>query len=83
MIKKNLSAFEWAYISQLISIADATVMLTQDDSELILSENDLPYELGDLKARIQGFQDTGELDVEKMRTNITSVLYSMNDCFTD
>jgi len=81
MIKKNLSAFEWSYLSQLISIADATVLLTQDESELIKCENDLPYELGDLKARIQGFQDTGELDVEKIRTNITSVLYSMNECF--
>ena len=83
MIENNLEMIDWAFINTLITAADTNILITQSESKLIKFENDLPYDLNDLKDRIQGFQNTGEIDVEKLRTNITSVLSSMRSTFVD
>ena len=82
-MKNNLELIDWAFINTLIAAADTNILITQADSKLIKFENDLPYDLNDLRDRIKLFQDTGELDIEKLRQNISSVLIGMNNTFVE
>jgi len=82
-MKNNLELIDWAFINTLIAAADTNILITQTDSKLIKFENDLPYDLNDLRDRIKLFQDTGELDIEKLRQNISSVLIGMNNTFVE
>jgi len=77
-MKENIELIDWALVNVIIAAADTMILTVQSDSKLIKFENDLPYELNDLQARIAEFQETGVLDVNKLRVNISSVLTAMN-----
>jgi len=80
-MESNLEIIDWAFINVLIAAADTNIMLNQTESKLVKYENDLPYDLSDLKNRVEEFQKTGKIDIEKLRTNISSVLTAMNVTF--
>jgi len=77
-MKENIELIDWALVNVIIAAADTMILTVQSDSKLIKFENDLPYELSDLRARIAEFQETEVLDVNRLRTNISSVLTAMS-----
>ena len=79
MQNNQLSPFEFSYLTQILSIADATVLLAVDSNNLVTQViHDLQYEISELKVLLENPET---MDVKQVRLSIRVILDMMADTF--
>ena len=79
MQNNQLSPFEFSYLTQILSIADTTVLLAVDSNNLVTQViHDLQYEISELKVLLENPET---MDVKQVRLSIRVILDMMADSF--
>jgi len=75
----QLTPFEYSYLTQVLSIADTTVLLAVDSNNLITQViHDLQYEISELKVLLENPET---MDVKQVRLSIRVILDVIADSF--